>query len=45
MQKLKDHVTKLYEKAFCVEELAAAIVNDVNRVGGELAFEDRPGVE
>jgi len=29
--KLKDMVTKLYEKEFSVDELASALVNDVNR--------------
>ena len=35
-QKLKDMVTKLYEKEFSVDELASALVNDVNRADGEM---------
>lgn len=37
-QKLKDQVTKLYEKAFSVEEVATAIINDVNAPEGELSL-------
>ena len=45
IQKLKEQVTKLYEKAFCVEEVVVAVITDVNAADSELSFTSVRGNE